>query len=443
MNAKLRTIYFTDRAGRRKAIRLGRVTASIEAAVREHVTYLRVAALNGRPVPAVTLDWLASIGDRLYRRLSHVHLVPPREVSIELCKLKSFCDSYLKRRSDLKGRTRINMEQAAGKLVGYFGRERDLRTITRGEAKDWHRNLRQSLAAATVATHTKKARQIFDDAMDRRLISDNPFRAVKAGRQDNPDRAVPVSVATVLQAIGACPDSEWRLIFALARFAALRIPSELLPLKWTDVDWGGGGRAARMRVSSPKTAHCGKSFRIVPISPLLMPYLREAFELAPAGTMHVIRLHRGENLRTMAEKIIRRAGLKQWPRLFQNLRASMETDWATTHPLHVACAWAGNTEVVAKRHYLQVTEEHFARAQGAAPGGEPHPTNHEHGGAQTPVKEGESQVYYPQGVDSGEGVSRRIINFSSPAVRKVLRRVAAAGLADLRQRVEQKGGRDG
>ena len=54
--------------------------------------------------------------------------------------------------------------------------------------------------------------------------------------------------------------------------------------------------------------------------------------------------------------------MKSWPRLFQNLRASRETELAESYPLHVVCKWIGNTAKVAADHYLQVTEDHFQRA---------------------------------------------------------------------------------
>jgi hypothetical protein len=68
-------------------------------------------------------------------------------------------------------------------------------------------------------------------------------------------------------------------------------------------------------------------------------------------------------------KIVRRAGLTPWPKLWQNCRASRQTDLAATFPLHVACAWMGNTQAVAAGHYLLVTADHFAAAsapEGAA-----------------------------------------------------------------------------
>ncbi|MBX9585241.1 MAG: hypothetical protein K2X87_33460 [Gemmataceae bacterium] len=68
------------------------------------------------------------------------------------------------------------------------------------------------------------------------------------------------------------------------------------------------------------------------------------------------------HLRTTFEKIIRRAGLAAWPRLFHNLRASCETDLVQHHPIQVVCSWLGNTPAVALRHYLQVRDEDFERA---------------------------------------------------------------------------------
>jgi hypothetical protein len=57
-----------------------------------------------------------------------------------------------------------------------------------------------------------------------------------------------------------------------------------------------------------------------------------------------------------------KAGLKPWPKLFQNLRATRETELAEQFPVHVVCEWIGNSPRVAAKHYLQVTEHHYAKA---------------------------------------------------------------------------------
>jgi hypothetical protein len=83
-----------------------------------------------------------------------------------------------------------------------------------------------------------------------------------------------------------------------------------------------------------------------------------------AGVQQVINRYRSgnENLRTELNRIIKRAGLSPWPKLFHNLRASRETELAALYPIHVVCAWIGNTEMIAAKHYLQVTEADFERA---------------------------------------------------------------------------------
>jgi len=60
--------------------------------------------------------------------------------------------------------------------------------------------------------------------------------------------------------------------------------------------------------------------------------------------------------------IIRQAGAATWPKLFQDLRASRETELAAEYPLHVVCAWIGNSALIAQKHYLQVTDGDFERA---------------------------------------------------------------------------------
>ena len=59
--------------------------------------------------------------------------------------------------------------------------------------------------------------------------------------------------------------------------------------------------------------------------------------------------------------------MQPWPKLFQNLRSTRETELADQFPIQVVCEWIGNTEAVAAKHYLQVTEDHFAKCA-AAPG---------------------------------------------------------------------------
>ena len=135
-----------------------------------------------------------------------------------------------------------------------------------------------------------------------------------------------------------------------------------------EIDWG----RSKFLVHSPKTEHHqGGDSRWVPIFPELKPHLEAAYERAEPGQVYVLAKYRGQrNLRTRFRKIIKRAGLKPWPKLFQNLRSTRQTELAASNPLHLVCAWLGNKAAVAQEHYLQVTDQDFSNA--AKPGSAPH-----------------------------------------------------------------------
>jgi len=80
--------------------------------------------------------------------------------------------------------------------------------------------------------------------------------------------------------------------------------------------------------------------------------------------VYVLHRHRAEsqNLRQGLERIIAKAGLVQWPKLFTNLRSSRATELVEHFPGHVAAEWLGHTEAVANEHYRQTTAEHYAKA---------------------------------------------------------------------------------
>ncbi len=124
-----------------------------------------------------------------------------------------------------------------------------------------------------------------------------------------------------------------------------------------------------MRVRSPKGENFGKRIREVPLFPVVRRVLEE-FYLEPDGGEFVIATNdrsSAKNLRTMFEKILRKAGVDPWPRLMQNLRSSRETELANEYPIQTVTAWLGNTPKVALENYLQVRDEDFTKAIGPRP----------------------------------------------------------------------------
>lgn len=123
---------------------------------------------------------------------------------------------------------------------------------------------------------------------------------------------------------------------------------------------------------SPKTEHHpGGESRWIRLFPELREYLAQVFDEAAPGTEYVITRYRPKaethlNLGPQLKRIIQRAGLKPWPKVWHNLRATRETELAESWPEHVFCSWIGNSRLVARKHYLQVTDEHFEQAAAAS-----------------------------------------------------------------------------
>lgn len=165
-----------------------------------------------------------------------------------------------------------------------------------------------------------------------------------------------------LRVMEKLPHSQMRLLFALARWGGLRVPSEPRQLRWSDIDW----ERRTMRVTSPKTAHHrGHESRVVPIFPELAPLLDQRFSDAAEGEELVLPFMTrwaDSTFASILERAVDAAGLERWPRLWHSLRATRQNELASTFEPHVACAWIGNSEVIANRHYLQVTDEHIAKA---------------------------------------------------------------------------------
>ena len=61
---------------------------------------------------------------------------------------------------------------------------------------------------------------------------------------------------------------------------------------------------------------------------------------------------KNSNLRTEMTRLLRRAGVSGWPRLFHSMRASRQTELQREFPLHVVCSWLGNSPRIAQQSYL-------------------------------------------------------------------------------------------
>lgn len=363
-----RWIQFVDPSGKRQTLRLGKTPAKVAGEVCRRVELLLTGRITGTPPDRETAAWLASLDNVLRNKLAAIGLA---DASPDRLRLAEFLDGYIASRKDLKPATLTVLGHTRRCLVEHFGGQRSLRDITPGDAAAWRiwlatvANIRDSakdeLSENTVRRRCGIAKQFFRAAVQRKLIDTNPFERLAAQVRGNRARQQFITRGEIQAAIDAAPDGQWRTIIALARYGGLRVPSELLALKWTDVDLPAG----RMTLRASKTEHHDSGgVRVCPIFPELRPYLEAAWDAAEPGAEYVIDRYRdtNANLRTQFLRILARAALKPWPKLFHNLRASRQTELLDCFPIKAVCDWLGNSQPVAIEHYAQVTAEHFVAA---------------------------------------------------------------------------------
>jgi integrase len=376
---ELKRIIFRDAEGRQRTLRLGK--CSERAALNALAGFERVLEAHrvGSTIHPDGVRWLEAIDDRLHARVVRLGLgVEPRKGAavVTLANLLDRFDAAVA----VKPTTQYKYRQVADSLRAFLGADAPLASITPAHADNWRKSIAEAkanpddktgpaktLARATVAKRVVIAKSVFRKAVRWGLIASNPFAELRAGSQSNPERAYYVTVESVRAILAACPDDQWRAIIALSRFAGLRCPSEVVGLRWGDVNWERG----RLMVRSPKTAgHEGHAVRVVPIAPELRPILQDLFDRAEVGVEAVVPRLRDPavNLRTQFERIIAKAGVKPWPRLFHNMRASCATDWAERFPAHVVAGWLGHSPMIAAQHYLQTRDAHFDLAAGVDSG---------------------------------------------------------------------------
>lgn len=352
-------IQFDDpTTGKRRTLRLSIRDKKAAETVRVHVEHLLNAKAAGLPVPAATAQWVAEVAEPLRSRLVRCGLI---EATCAIPTIEAWCRQYIASRPDLAPRSIARLEHAARLLAVFFGPHRTLDRVTQADAEAFARWPSLGNAPNTIRRRVGWAKQFFRAAVKSKLLLTNPFEGLASSTRPDRSRDCFIDRPTVQRLLEACPDAEWRVIIALARYGGLRCPSEVLALEWGHILWDRD----RMTVPCVKTASTtGEAYRVVPLFPELREVLSELFAMAPEGSRFVISRYRSgnQNLRTQFGRICQRAGVPVPPKPFINLRASRATELVEEFPSHVCAAWLGHSEKIADAHYRQVNEQHFLRA---------------------------------------------------------------------------------
>ncbi len=366
--------------GIRKTIRLGEMSKTNARAFHVRVERLIDCATTGEQPDADTRAWLQTIAPALREKLTLANLLGAGN-GIPTG-LESFADAFTAAHGAVAASTKAGYKQAKARAVEYFGKARDIKTITVGDACAFSNWLRlpkpkdgqpasdkttgPGMGENTARDMCKQMRAMLGWAVKCELIAKNPFADKSIQKASLPAAAAKVHllpVADSLAILEACrANKDWELaaMFALCRWGGLRIGETRL-LTWEHVDFD----KARLTVLSPKTAGKGKESREVPLFPELASALAELQSHAPEREKYLFPVYNGKTAEWSFKCItaaIKRAGVAAYKRPWHNLRVTRITELVESRPAHVVNAWMGNTEAVSVACYRKVTDEHFAAA---------------------------------------------------------------------------------
>jgi hypothetical protein len=200
-----RLIQFVAGDGKRKSIRMGKVTQRLAEEVKVKVEALNAAAISGHAVDDEVARWLAKLDPVMAEKLAGVGLVPRREVAT----LGTFINRYIVGRHGSKPRTIDLLREVEKKLNDFFGPDKPMRDTTPGDADEWRLHLvKLGLGDNTIRRRCGIAKQFFNAAIRLRLIPENPFSELKSAVQANASRFYFVTLEEAGKVLENCPDAE-------------------------------------------------------------------------------------------------------------------------------------------------------------------------------------------------------------------------------------------
>lgn len=318
------SIEFHDERRKRKAIWLSGTKFAPQTAkelknVVEKIIYYRT---NDLVPEKKILAWIQSASPILQEKLTKAGLIeqPANHNCSELW------DAFLETKIGIKDATLDTYLDAKRRFFLFFKEDEALQDLTQARMLQMKATLLTTLAEATVAGAITKMKAVFNWAVTQEWIDESPLKGVGRGSFINRKNDRFVTMDEYQRLLDRCPCLEWRVIIALARIGGLRCPSEVLRLRWSDIDFENN----RFFVRSPKTEHYqGKEGRLVPLFPELRAEIR-CLTSTNKGAEHreyVISRYRdpNTNLGTQFARIVKMAEIEPIKRPFDNMRMSRST----------------------------------------------------------------------------------------------------------------------
>jgi len=354
-----RWIQFRGPGGSRHTLCLGRTSKSQATYFQARLDALLAARMMNQAPDPDTAHWVSGLGVSLRRRLAAVGLIATDYAAT----LGELADASLASREDVPG-TAINLRLTRENLIGCFGREKLLGNLTPEDGKRFLEYLKDrgrigggGLSRATSSRRHRIAKQMLTFAVKKNWLHANPFPGVGRQEEANYAKRFFVDPPLFLRVLREARNQEFRAILVLARFGGLRCPSEIQPMRWSQID----PNRKTILVMSPKTKRYARGGERT--IPLFQEILGEIGKL-PRRDDLLFPNHQktGQSLTDELQRVCRWAGVALWPKPWHNMRATRETELMEDFPIQVVASWMGHSPSIALTHYAQTTKDHLTKA---------------------------------------------------------------------------------
>ncbi len=317
---------------------------------------LVAAKMSGSQPDRADLEWLNSLPDETYEKVQQKGLCAPRT---QTCDFVRFLKEHFHVRgqsSQVVSLTQKRWQTAVVHARDFFG-TCPLQSVTRERAQGFRVHLLRkpgqapgtTMSEATVRKNCSIISGALNEAVKRRLISENPFEDIPKASVANMTDETVVPVDDVMKMIHHTTEPEDKILLALARFAGVRVPSEIEQMRWRDV-----GSNGVLTIHAKKTKRWGNAKRELPMLTDLRSILQEC---KPPGALDddfvlpTLRTYSGLGVRFA--RLRKSVGIPTWKKFFSMLRKSCASDLTKNYPIADVSVWLGNSPAVLAKYYIR------------------------------------------------------------------------------------------
>ncbi len=258
--------------GKRAKVSIGKRTLKSAVAISDQVTEIELSIASGLTPPQRATDFIESLPEKISNRFRKLGIIGD-QLAVPSMPIQDLIDGYIGLWG--AGVTKSTLDHAIDRLKRFkefcdkSGVSRSS-GITDALLVRYRSHLMASSKPSTVKITMRRVKHMLKTAFQAGLMSTWVGEHVQSATSSEKVRCVHIHAEWAGKLLGCIDDPELAITVALARYAGLRIPSEL-DMLWADISTAGN--PWYLHVRNVKTVRHGAAIRRVPVFPELKELL--------------------------------------------------------------------------------------------------------------------------------------------------------------------------